>query len=132
MRQFKRSERVAKLLQKEVCKVILEELRDPRLGFVTITGLELTDDMSIAKVYFSVLGDEKQVKTTHTILNGAKSYIKKFVGDAVYLRKVPEILFFYDDTAVKATNVFNILEKIKNETEATALTADNDKDKDNK
>ena len=108
-----RPEKVAKELKRYVSKVIQEELKDPRIGFVTITDVEITRDLRLAKVYFSILGGRTQRNNTVNALKNAKGYIKKLVGDHLKLRYTPDIMFKEDLSAARAQNVDKILRAIK-------------------
>ncbi|OGS17631.1 MAG: ribosome-binding factor A, partial [Elusimicrobia bacterium RIFOXYA2_FULL_40_6] len=89
--------------------------RDTRLGFVTIAGVNLTDDMSFAKVYFSVFGEKKDKELSTKILESATKFIRRRVSEEVIMRKVPEIRFFFDETVEKASKVYEILNVIERE-----------------
>jgi ribosome-binding factor A len=116
MLPYKRSERVRKLLQHEICK-ILREIKDPKIGFVTIIDVELTDDLTESKVYYSVLGDEEVCSDTKDGLNRAAAFIRRRLGPELNLRKVPTIQFVFDDSVKKAERIFSLLNKISSESE---------------
>ncbi|MFH0806852.1 MAG: 30S ribosome-binding factor RbfA [Elusimicrobiota bacterium] len=116
--QYKRADRLGKLIQREISRIVTEEIRDPRLGFVTIAGVELTDDLSFAKVFYSVLGDKKEKELSTRILTNATKYVRRRVGEEVIMRKVPEIRFVFDETVEKASKVYEILNVIERETQA--------------
>ncbi|MBU2614397.1 MAG: 30S ribosome-binding factor RbfA, partial [Elusimicrobia bacterium] len=84
--QYKRADRLGKLIQREISRIVTEEIRDPRLGFVTIAGVELTDDLSFAKVFYSVLGDKKEKELSTRILTNATKYVRRRVGEEVIMR----------------------------------------------
>ena len=88
---YKRADRVNALLQRELGMIISEELRDPRIAFATVTGVEITSDLRTAKVHVSVLGDEEQVKSTLIALNEARPYLRHEIGARTELRFVPEL-----------------------------------------
>ena len=116
-----RSERVQEALRQEISKILHDEIKDPRIGFLTITKVELTKDLRHAKVYFSVLGDAKDNSKALQGLNSAKGYIKNMVADRISLRFVPEIAFKLDETLRYTQEIYNLLEKIKKaETESTS------------
>lgn len=92
----RRSERVADLLRREVCKIIEEDLKDPELGFVTVTGVRVSADLKHAKVLVSVLGDEEARKKSLAALTRARGYIRLLIGRRVRLRFTPEISFRFD------------------------------------
>jgi len=110
-----RPERVQEALRQEISKIVQFELKDPRLGFVTITRVELTKDLRYAKVFFSVLGDSKDKKNTLKGLNAAKGYIKGKIPDGVSLRFMPEIAFKIDESLEHAKHIYELLDKLKKE-----------------
>lgn len=92
----RRSERVADLLQREISRVIGEDLKDPEVGFVTVTGVRVSDDLKHAKVLVSVLGDQERRERSLAALSRAKGYIRFLIGQRVRLRFTPEISFRTD------------------------------------
>lgn len=107
--------RVQEAIRQEVSKILQYEIRDPRLGFLTITGVELTNDLRYARVYFSVLGDEKRVKLAMKGLNSARGHIKGLLGDRIKLRYMPEIEFKYDDTVARTQHIYELFDQINKE-----------------
>ena len=110
-----RPERVQEALRQEISKVALEEIKDPRIGFLTITKVELTKDLRYAKVYFSVLGGAKEKALALKGLNSAKGYIKGLLADRVKLRFMPEIAFAIDESLEHTKHIYDILDQIKKE-----------------
>ena len=92
-----RIERLNDAFQEEISKILMTEIKDEEIRFVTITGVETTTDLSFAKVYFTVLDDEKR-KTTLDALNKAASYIRGELSKRVDIRHTPELKFIYDDS----------------------------------
>jgi len=109
-----RPERVQEALRQEISKIVTGEVKDPRLGFITITRVELTKDLRFAKVYFTVLEEEKKALTLKG-LTSAKGYIKNLIGERIKLQFVPEIQFRLDESVAYTKQVYDILEKIKRE-----------------
>ncbi|MBU1808917.1 MAG: 30S ribosome-binding factor RbfA [Candidatus Omnitrophica bacterium] len=110
-----RSGRVQEAIRQEVSSIIHSQIRDPRLGFLTITGVELTKDLRYARIYFSVLGGDKEKKLALRGLNSAKGYIKGLLGDRIKLRYMPEIEFKIDETLERTRHIYDLFEKIKKE-----------------
>lgn len=110
-----RSERVQEALRQEISNIIHDNIKDPRIGFLTITKVELTRDLRHAKVYFSVLGDAKDNSKALQGLNSAKGYIKNMVADRIKLRLVPEIVFKVDESSHYTQEIYDLLNRIKNE-----------------
>jgi len=108
-----RPERVQEALRQEISIIVHSHIKDPRIGFLTITKVELTKDLRYAKVYFSVLGDEKDKKRALHGLNSAKGYIKGLIGDKIKLRFMPELDFRIDNTFEQIKEIKDLLERVK-------------------
>ena len=99
----------------EISTIIEEEIKDVRIGFVTITAVSITNDLSFAKVYVTVLNDEEKDITIKT-LNNASKFIEMELSKRVDIRKMPELKFVYDEVVEYSNNIENIIERInKNE-----------------
>jgi ribosome-binding factor A len=132
--QFKRADRVAALLREEISKIVEFEISDPRLGFVTVTAVEVTDDLRHAKIFCGILGDPATVEKSLDALAESSWRIRKAMAGRVQLRRVPEITFHLDVRAEKAARIDTLLRKIHEE-EATSgggpiPEADDDDDED--
>lgn len=110
-----RPERVQEAIRQEISKIIQSELRDPRIGFLTVTKVDLSKDLRYARIYFSVLGEKKDNELALRGLNSAKGYIKGVLFDRIKLRIVPEVVFKIDDTAERTREIFDLLDRIKKE-----------------
>ena len=108
-----RPERVQEALRQEISKIVTGEIKDPRIGFITITKVELTKDLRYAKVYFSVLGEAKDKALAMKGLNSAKGYIKGMIADRIKLRLVPEISFRIDESIEHTKEIYDLFESIK-------------------
>lgn len=108
-----RYERVAQALKKELSVIIHDELKDPRLGFVTITRVELTPDLRFAKVFFSVLGKEQDYIKTKKALDSALGFMRSLVTKRLQLRLAPELLFKEDKTQEYSVRIQQVLDEIK-------------------
>ena len=97
----------------EISKIIHEEVKDKSIGFVSITGSDITNDLSYAKIYFTTMGADKDVATK--VLNKASGYIKTLLASRVDIRKMPEIKFCYDDSIEYGEKIEKIIEKIEKE-----------------
>lgn len=105
-------ERMARIdheLQRELARLISTELKDPRLGFVTVTRVEITSDMKSAKVFVSVIGDRHVARQSMEALTAAKGFLRGGLGRAVDLRYTPELVFVEDRTTEKAIALSKIL-----------------------
>ena len=110
---FKRSARVNALLQRELGTIISEELQDPRIGFTTVTAVEITNDLRTARVHVSVLGDEDQAKATMAGLQAARPHLRHELGSRTDLRFVPELTFVPDTSAERAARISSLLRKAR-------------------
>ena len=110
-----RPERVQEALRQEVSRIVHEELKDPRLGFLTITKVELTKDLRHARIYFSVLGESKDKRLALNGLNSAKGYIKNLISERIKLRFMPEIAFKIDESLEHTQHIYDLLNKLKKE-----------------
>lgn len=108
-----RQERVAEALKKEISIIIHDELNDPRLGFVTVTSVELTEDLRYGKVFFSVLGKDQDYKKTKKALDSALGFIRRLIAQRIRLRFTPEIIFKEDRSCQHSIKIQEILERIK-------------------
>ena len=109
---YKRSEKVAEAIHEMVGELLIKGLKDPRIGFVTITGVKITDDLRNATVYFSVIGtDAEKVDTIHG-LNSARGFIRKELGKNLRMRHVPEVVFRYDESIEYGNHIETLLKEI--------------------
>ncbi|NPV48823.1 MAG: 30S ribosome-binding factor RbfA [Armatimonadetes bacterium] len=108
MRQ--RLERVNQLIRDEVADILRRDIHDPLIGFVTITEVEVSPDLRFAKVFFSVLGDDEQVKQSTKGLLRARKYINARVAERIDLRYIPKLRFVRDDTAARAQQLEMLLQ----------------------
>ena len=115
-----RVEKVQELMKQEISQIILRELKDPRIGFVTVTSVECTGDLREAKVFVSLMGSESQVKACWTVLNSSLGFIRREIGKRIRLRVTPEISFALDKSLDYSAHIQELLLKIKAEDEAKA------------
>ncbi len=110
-----RIDRVNQLVKREVSIIIQKEMEDPRLEFVSVSRVEVSRDLHHAKVFFSVLGDEKGVGCAQDGLNGARGFIRKRIGQRLRLKFTPDLNFFYDNSLEFNIRFEQDLERLKNE-----------------
>ena len=107
-----KTERLANLLVKEISSILMTEIKDEDIKFVTITHLDLSSDLSYAKVYCTVLNDENRDKCIHD-LNGAKGFIKtELAKRKLEIRRIPDLRFIYDESVEYGNKIENIINKI--------------------
>ena len=111
-----RDKRVADAVKDSVAKIVLTELSDPKIGFVTVTRCHISRDLKNATVYFSVMGDEQTRQKSFEHLQGARSYIRRRLGQMVAFRVVPELRFALDDLLAHEMHINEIISELhKNE-----------------
>ncbi len=110
-----RVEKVQELMKQEVSQIILRELKDPRIGFVTVTSVECTGDLREAKIYVSLMGSEQQVKDCWAGLTSSLGYIRREIGKRIRLRFTPEISLAIDKSLDYSAHIQELLLKIKAE-----------------
>ncbi len=109
----RRMARVADLVKQEVSQIIQHEMKDPRIGFVTVTSVEVSIDLRHARVYFSVLGSQADQDASLEGLERAKGYIRTQLGRRITLRHIPELLFRYDESFDYAQRISNVMRSIE-------------------
>jgi ribosome-binding factor A len=113
----KRSEKVADLIQKEISQMLVKSIKDPRIGFVTITKVSVSEDCRFAKVYFSVVGTLAERERSMKGLDSAKGFVRKELGHRIRLRYTPEILFQFDPSIEYAIHMGELIQTIQQEKE---------------
>ncbi len=114
MTQF-RPERLRGLLQAEISDIIRNELKDPRIGFASITSVEVSNDLRHVKAFVSVLGSDSEREDTLAALTKAAGFIRTEVGRRISLRHTPEIIFRPDDSIEHGTHINALLRKLEQE-----------------
>jgi len=113
----KRSEKVADLIQKEISQMLVKSIKDPRIGFVTITRVSVSEDCRFAKVYFSVAGTLAERERSTKGLDSAKGFVRRELGRRIRLRYTPEILFQFDPSIEYAIHMGELIQSIQQEKE---------------
>ena len=104
--------RVSEQIKKEISHLIQTELKDPRIGFITVTGVETTNDLSQAKIYLSVLGTDEQKEETLKALSKATGYLRSELGKRIKFRHTPELHFKFDNSIEYGSRIENLLTEI--------------------
>ena len=112
---YKRSDRVSDMIRQVIGEMLLRELNDPRLISVTITGVEVTDDLKTATVFFSAMGSQVQEEASLHGLQRAAGYMKKKLGRELRLRYVPDLLFKVDHSFDYGSRIDRLIQNIKEE-----------------
>ena len=109
----RRQERVADQIRTEVARLIAEDLKDPRIGFTTVTGVDLSADLGHARVFVSVLGGSEAGKPTLEGLNSAAGFVRREITQRLGLRRAPEVVFELDHGAEQAARIEDLLARLK-------------------
>ncbi len=118
VRNTRRADRVGEAIREEIATFLAESVKDPRVvGFVTVTGVELTSDLRHAKVFVSVMGSDAEKEATFEGLASTASHLRSRVGRALRLRVAPEIQFREDDSVQRAARIESLLAGIKTESD---------------
>lgn len=110
-----RSGRVGEQVKKELSLILQTEFKDPRVGFVTITGVDITNDLSQAKVYLSVMGSEEQKEETLKALGRGKGFIRSELSKRIRLRVTPELIFLIDRSIAYGSRIEELIQKINDD-----------------
>ncbi|MGE5574393.1 MAG: 30S ribosome-binding factor RbfA [Bacillota bacterium] len=110
-----RVERVAEAIRSEAADILARGIKDPRLGFATITDVEVSEDLRHVKIFVSVMGDKTQVDETMAALESATGFVRGEIGRRIRLRHTPEIVFRYDTSIRRGARVFELLREIRSE-----------------
>jgi len=128
----KRVRKLAELLKEEISEILLKEVKDPRIGFVSLTEVKVSGDLKHAKVFVSVYGKDEEKEGTMKGLEEATGYIRKLVGDRITTYHTPEIIFKYDDSIEHGVYMSQLIEKVRKEDkERQKKRKNNKKDKKN-
>ncbi|WP_163101546.1 30S ribosome-binding factor RbfA [Peribacillus alkalitolerans] len=110
-----RANRVGEQMKKELTEIIGRKIKDPRIGFVTVTDVRVTGDLQQATVYISVLGNETQKQNSLIGLSKAKGFIRSEIGQRIRLRKTPEITFEFDESISYGNRINTIIHQLNAE-----------------
>ena len=108
-----RVERIEKIIEREIGNILLSEVKDQRLRYVTITNVKVTNDLSIATVFYTIIGDENQIVSTKKNLEDAKGFIRLKLSKVLEIRKTPELRFKYDESFEYGNKIEEILRNLK-------------------
>lgn len=111
--QGKRTERLGGQIQQEISEIISRKIRDPRLGFVTVTGVRMSPDLRYATIYVTVMGKDEDVDISLVCLEAASRFIRRELGTRLRVKHVPELRFHIDEAALRGRRIDSILREIK-------------------
>jgi ribosome-binding factor A len=104
-----RTQRVAEEMKREIANILKEDIKDPRVGFVTVTSVEVTPDFRYAKVFVSIFGDEREVNEALAGLEKASGFIRREIGQRIKLRYTPELTFRFDESIRHGAKIAHLL-----------------------
>jgi len=109
-RDFNRTDRIADTIQRELAQIIQQEIKDPRLGIVTLSLVKVSKDLAYAKIYVNVLPDESAVESVKT-LNKAAGFMRGLLAKRMTTRIIPALTFVYDDTTLQASKLSKLIDR---------------------
>jgi ribosome-binding factor A len=111
--ESRRLTRLGGQMQEEISDILRRKLKDPRLGLVSVTTVRVSADLSYASVYFSVIGDKADTERTMTCLGHASNFIRSELGRRLHIKRIPELRFFHDDSAIRGARIESIIKHLK-------------------
>ena len=123
-KQYSRTQRIGDQIQRELATLIPQEVRDPRLGFITITGVDVSRDIGHAKVFITVMGENSPevIKENLDVLKDTAGYLRMLLGKAMKLRSVPSLHFHYDQSIARGAMLSALIEQAVTEDQRNAET----------
>ncbi|CDL82860.1 30S ribosome-binding factor RbfA [Xenorhabdus szentirmaii] len=134
-REFSRTQRVSQEMQKEIAIILQREVKDPRIGMPTVSGVEVSRDLAYAKVFVTFLNvliegqDSEKVEEGIKALNEASGFIRSLLGKAMRLRVIPELTFSYDSSLVEGMRMSNLVSNVVKSDEQRRASADHNEEK---
>ncbi|MEX0445083.1 30S ribosome-binding factor RbfA [Xenorhabdus sp. SGI246] len=134
-REFSRTQRVAQEMQKEIAIILQREVKDPRIGMATVSGVEVSRDLAYAKVFVTFLNvlveehDSGKVQEGIKALNEASGFIRSLLGKAMRLRIIPELTFSYDSSLIEGMRMSNLVTNVVKNDEQRRVSADHNEEK---
>lgn len=112
-REFHRADRVADAMRRELAQLIQQEVRDPRLGMVNVNDVEVSRDLTVAKVFVTFVGEDDRTKinTSMEVLNKAAGFLRTQLARAIQIRTIPRLQFRYDETSVRGQELSALIDK---------------------
>jgi len=113
-------------MRQEISNMLQRDLKDPRLGFATVTDVRVSGDLQHVQVYVSILGDDLSRRQTMEALESARGYVRSEIGRRVQLRLTPEITFAYDDSIERGARLLRLISEVRSEEAAARRDEEND------
>jgi ribosome-binding factor A len=111
MKEYSRAERIGDQIQRELAILIQQEIKDPRIGMVTVAAVKVSSDLAHAKVYVTVLGGEADAQGTIRILNRAAAFLRRALGRRIVMRVIPELQFVYDTAQEAGVKLSSLIDQ---------------------
>jgi len=115
MTLFSRADRVAGQIQKILSEILIKDIKDPRLDMATITGVKMSKDLKLARIYFTISGSNKSAEDASKGFKSAAGYLKRTLASQLGLRYMPDIAFFYDESFDYGARIETLLRTLKND-----------------
>lgn len=127
-REFSRTQRVADYLQRDLAQLIQHEVRDPRVGMVSITGVDVSRDLGYAKVHFTMLGvdNAEQAKEAVDVLNKAAGYLRSALSRTSTMRRLPQLRFYFDSSVGRGRDMEALIQRATKADDALSQYPDQD------
>lgn len=109
-KEFSRKVRIEELVQREIATLIQQEIKDPRIGMVTVSAVDMSPDLKHAKIYITLLGDEKEHDNSVKALNHAARFLRHELARRLYLKVLPDIRFVYDESIEKGERLAELID----------------------
>jgi ribosome-binding factor A len=126
MSQGSRPERVADQIRGELASLLARDVHDPGIGFVTLTRVQVSPDLQLARVFYTALGDDKARAATGRALERAAPFLRRQIGARLRLKRTPELAFFYDESIAGQDRIEQILNELHQEDAGTRAASDDD------
>lgn len=110
---FKRADRVSDQMKQEIADILMRRIKDPRIGFVTVTDVDVANDLRNATVYVSVYGSDAEKQSSLKGLRSAAAFIRTELGKRMRMRHLPELLFRFDATVERGAHIMELLREIE-------------------
>ncbi len=117
MTPFTRADRVSCLIQEVLSEILNQKIRDPRLDMATITGVNMSSDLKLARIYFTIHGDKEKLEAACRGFESAKGFIKRSLARRLGLRYMPDLKFFYNESFEYGSHIDKLLDQIATDNE---------------
>ena len=115
---FERTARVNEAVKEEIADILEKKLKDPRIGFVTVTGVDVSPDLKYADVFVSIMGSKDDQEVTFKILRGAKGFVRSELGKRLRIKFLPDLFFRIDESIEEGMRITKLIDKIHREEES--------------